>query len=1275
MQQTQKITTLINKDNIEIRYVYHISDIHIRTLKRIQEYREVFDRTKEILKKYIGNDASTCLIVVTGDIMHSKTELSPEAIDTANYFFASLTEVCNVIIIAGNHDCNLSNLNRTDALSPIIRSADISDRHDLNDPMYKPFLVKKISNHNLYYLRKSGVYRYHNIMFGFTAVMDDHILLASMIDKTDFDDFVQANKYKIALYHGTINGSINDNNYPLRSKLTTKTFMGYDYVMLGDIHKYQFLDKDKTVAYAGSLIQQDHGETIENHGILKWDLAKNKKRYIEVPNDYGYCTINIVDGVMVKTRIPNKPRIKYVLDNTTHEQYLEVKNNLGKKYNIQEQAKNPSTKLRQLNGNVIIHKENNNDAMHIDKITKYLQAKGKSPEIIESVIKLHKETYGDIAPKNKVTNQNNQYWEIIEVQFSNVLSYGKNNVIDFSQYQPNQVIGIFAPNHYGKSTIIDVILFCLFDKWSRGTNADILNKNSKNMSCSLKFKIGEIVYVIEKKGTKAKKGTQVKISTNFYSITNGNKVILNGTKTTETAASIRAIVGDYDDFLTTCVCLQQAKNNFIDMTSQSQMSYLQGILNIDIFDECCKKTKDTLIEAKNKVASLHDQLQVHDIEALKKSKKDLKKCIQKLQKDLAFNKETLELLKMFKREHPGKDPREKTNTRLENYDLTSDAAILESIQHLKNKQDNIGTDASVDEEYQTVIDQLESTTHDIEIIEAEIKTLENNIINVADQYYKYDIAEQKKIKAELEDAIDAITNDISKYDDVEMLYNNVGLEIAKLEKSITYVNPNTDDLLTNIDEKIIENEKLLLDNYDQINHHIGINHADHIEDIINRIESCMDQNLPEIRKSLQLIVDENKKWLDSNKQTDKSIDITRILELSVKLHSDKMQLEIDSIALHGAKTARKKIIELKNKQYEYEQILKAHGELDILNGKLDNIKNIIAQLTQIENNKHNGKKLQSARAKYDGLVMVKEQLEAKVRSYQVQANNDRKSIKTDIMLLEKYRMKVIDWEYKIEVMNNIDGDIHDVEAAIIDNNKKLQKAQIDYENIQKELKLCDAISKSYHENFKKHEIYMIYKELMAIKGLASVMVKDYLPLIASEVNNVLSSFIDFTIEFMFHEPIAETKKPATKGKAKRNKSGQNKKQIGSINVYICYPDMERYNVTLASGFEKFIVGISLRIAMNHISLSAKPNFIVIDEGWSCMDNENRNNIDVVMNYIKSMYDHVIIISHLEELKLQAEYNIGIERIKGFSHVSNLKASERNAVEQNVFVNNKELVEI
>ena len=52
-------------------------------------------------------------------------------------------------------------------------------------------------------------------------------------------------------------------------------------VMLGDIHKRQFLDVDERVGYPGSLIQQQNYSEDPSHGFLLWDVEKEKLHIIK----------------------------------------------------------------------------------------------------------------------------------------------------------------------------------------------------------------------------------------------------------------------------------------------------------------------------------------------------------------------------------------------------------------------------------------------------------------------------------------------------------------------------------------------------------------------------------------------------------------------------------------------------------------------------------------------------------------------------------------------------------------------------------------------------------------------------------------------------------------------------------------------------------------------------------------------------------------------------------------------------------------------------------
>ena len=98
--------------------IAHIADVHWRGLSRHDEYREVFSSfIKECKKNRVEH------IFVGGDIFHTKTSgISPEYIDQLTWWLESMSEVAKVHLTLGNHDGNLTNLTRQDAVSPIVQA-------------------------------------------------------------------------------------------------------------------------------------------------------------------------------------------------------------------------------------------------------------------------------------------------------------------------------------------------------------------------------------------------------------------------------------------------------------------------------------------------------------------------------------------------------------------------------------------------------------------------------------------------------------------------------------------------------------------------------------------------------------------------------------------------------------------------------------------------------------------------------------------------------------------------------------------------------------------------------------------------------------------------------------------------------------------------------------------------------------------------------------------------------------------------------------------------
>ena len=534
----------------KLKYIHHISDIQIRNLKRHREYEEVFERTYTEIKKYKDNS----VVYIGGDIAHSKTDMSPELVDQLSRLFKNLADIVPTIIIAGNHDCNLNNLNRLDCLTPIVKN--------LNHP-------------NLHYLKNTGIYKCADVQFVVWDVWDK--------DK----DYIKAKDVggdtKIVLYHGTVDQSRTDLGFKLPSKVKLSLFNGYDLGLLGDIHKRQHLNKKETISYCGSLIQQNHGEGLD-HGYLLWDVSKRKSTYIPILNDYGYYTIDIDDGkVPIIGNMPKKARVRVRVSNTTATQLKKALAVIHKEYGIREitVTKMGTTTERVRGEDRIDVGDITNASYQFGLIEDYLKRNHIIDDDVLLKIKNINDELNRYMPEEDISRNIN--WKIKKFEFSNMFSYGENNVIDLTRL--TGMIGLFAPNASGKSALLDAISFCLFDTSSRAFKGEnVLNNKKKSFQCKINFEINDLDYFIERFGRLQRDG-HVKVDVNFWMIDeSGDKISLNGDQRRTTNANIRRVIGTYDDFLLTTLSAQNNSTVFLDKTQKEKKELLAQFMGLSIFD-------------------------------------------------------------------------------------------------------------------------------------------------------------------------------------------------------------------------------------------------------------------------------------------------------------------------------------------------------------------------------------------------------------------------------------------------------------------------------------------------------------------------------------------------------------------------------------------------------------------------------------------------------------------------------------------------------------------
>ena len=558
----------------KLKKIYHIADVHIRNVKRHKEYRQVFEKMFEEIRNRGTEDS---IIYLAGDIAHAKLEMSPELVREISWLFTECAKLAPTILITGNHDCNMNNLDRIDVLTPIVEALNLE---------------------NFHYLRDTQVWNYDDTTFAVYSIFDnkDNWPKAEDIDA----------KTKIALFHGPVDNSITDVGYVVSSRhFTTDIFDGYDLALLGDIHKRQEMISPKgcKVVYAGSLVQQNFGETLEKHGFLVWDMESLTYESVDIQNDYGYYTLDIDSGIVpVVNDMPKHARLRVRLSNTDTADTKKVLTEIKMRYGIEDFTlirTDSLSKVKTGNRQGKLEFEDITDVNHQNSLIQDY-VKRMMPFVTNSDLAELETINRDVNSRIVLDDvAKNIQWKPIKFQFSNMFSYGEDNVINFNKL--NGLMGLFAPNASGKSSLFDSISFCLYDKSSRAFKAaNVMNNRKSDFYCQLDFEVEGIQYHIRREARTVNKGKNVKVDVQFWRVVDGISESLNGTERRDTNAIIEQYVGTYEDFVLTALSLQGNNALFIDKSQSERKDLLAQFMGLNVFD----KLFDTAVEDIREVSVL-----------------------------------------------------------------------------------------------------------------------------------------------------------------------------------------------------------------------------------------------------------------------------------------------------------------------------------------------------------------------------------------------------------------------------------------------------------------------------------------------------------------------------------------------------------------------------------------------------------------------------------------------------------------------------------------------
>lgn len=581
----------------KITNIIHISDIHIRNgnalLCRYEEYNYVFENLINDLKQLENLNTTVC--VITGDTFHNKSKVETPGIKLFNKLMKDLSSICYTYIILGNHD---------------FKQEDVESSIDFLDAFKSNF------NDRIEFLENTGLYKASNVLFGLFSVKDSLKIGAGsgaidilpefpkpITDDNEIDT-------KIALFHGSIicskisNTRSLDDGYPFEW-----LDVGYDFALLGDVHlRQQLIRKSSNLiaAYSGSLIQQNFGEELLNHGYINWNLKNKSFTFHNVKNEFGFLKLQFknnsffldetdfsIEDALKDNKFPSDLKIR-LNGNFASNDVLHLKELLKKKTchfdNIS--LKNKELMKEDVNSTELFNhylQENNIQDLKIPN-SDDLKISTNCQDIKEAILKKSNDIekfYTEFKETDNIKPISNFY--IKSLKFEGVLCYKEQTTIDFTKFD-DKINLISAKNGGGKSSLFEIICIAIFGK----TDKSIVTKTTP-IKCYT-----EIDIILNDTPYKIIRSFDVKDSKPLkknYGIFKGDDLITVALDNSKTNLWVKEKIGNLNDFLSKFMMTQKNEQSFLSMKNVEQKNFIDnafGLTNIKTKLDYLEKVKKSL---------------------------------------------------------------------------------------------------------------------------------------------------------------------------------------------------------------------------------------------------------------------------------------------------------------------------------------------------------------------------------------------------------------------------------------------------------------------------------------------------------------------------------------------------------------------------------------------------------------------------------------------------------------------------------------------------------
>jgi len=497
-------------------------------------------------------------------------------------------------------------------------------------------------------------------------------------------------------------------------------------------------------------------------------------------------------------------------DNFTQERIKRVRAYFEKKYgsknvNVVTKVKTTDDKIQSVDVSMNILDEN----FQKDLISKYLKLneltddEEKIMEFNSVVENKVSEDKADITPFKK--------WYINKIEFSNFLSFGDNQVLDFNKVKGITAVESNPPNFGGKTVLtVDLLLFLFFNTTTKTNKAEeIFNRFRDKNKVSVKGDItidGEdyiIVREVIRKPKRSGDGFTVSTKLDFFKkLADGTLMNFTGEQRRETEEFIKRSIGEMNDFLMTILTTASNLEELIDSKPTARGQVLSRFLGLDslkLKEEAAKEItsnfskrmtsnlynvqdlKSDIETNKEKISEEEDNIKTY-----KTQLKDVNDRIDKGQKyrDEWIQKKHTGIDNDLLRTNPDTLEAEINSYKLKIHNTKSDIdelKIVEPSEYYKEDEHDKVKDLLSESKI-----SLGTTESKVEDIESELKEFEGGIkcqycgITLAQSEYS---EKKKKELVGLKESIKTLTKEVKKLTKSEESFVNLKEQFDEYEKN------------------------------------------------------------------------------------------------------------------------------------------------------------------------------------------------------------------------------------------------------------------------------------------------------------------------------------------------------------------------------------------------------------------------------------------------------------------------------------------------------------